>query len=99
MTTASAPQEGLFSNALISDEVKVSFPEGYVVRSLERTDFAKGFLDCLRVLTWVGDLTEQDFYERYDEMDSQGKGPYYLIVIEHDGKIVGTGSLIVEKKL
>ncbi|KIW10588.1 hypothetical protein PV08_11552 [Exophiala spinifera] len=90
--------EGLFPNSLISDEVKASLPEGYTVRSLERTDFAKGFLDCLRVLTWVGDLTEEEFYERYDEMNTQGKGTYYLIVIEYEGRIVGTGSLIVEKK-
>lgn len=91
--------EGLFSNSLISDEVKASFPEGYTVRSLERADLAKGFLDCLRVLTWVGDLTEQEFNDRYDEMNTQGKGTYYLIVIEYENKIVGTGSLIVEKKL
>lgn len=94
-----ASSEGLFSNTLISDEVKTSFPEGYTVRSLERTDFAKGFLDCLRVLTWVGDLTEAEFLERYDEMNTQGKGTYYLIVIEFEGRVVGTASLIVEKKL
>ncbi|KAJ9612755.1 uncharacterized protein PV06_02252 [Exophiala oligosperma] len=93
-----AASKGLFSSTLISDDIKTSFPEGYVARSLERTDFAKGFLDCLRVLTWVGDLTEDEFYERYDEMNTQGKGTYYLIVIEYEGRIVGTGSLIVEKK-
>lgn len=100
MATSQSEPKGLFANTLISDAVKASFPAGYTVRSLERTDFAKGFLDCLRVLTWVGDLSEQDFYERYDEMDAtRGKGPYYLVVIEYEGRIVGTGSLIVEKKL
>lgn len=94
-----ASTEGLYSNSLISDKVKGSLPEGYTVRSLERTDLAKGFLDCLRVLTYVGDLTDEEFYERYDEMNTQGKGTYYLTVIEYEGRIVGTGSLIVEKKL
>ncbi|KAJ9614247.1 Glucosamine-phosphate N-acetyltransferase-like protein [Cladophialophora chaetospira] len=93
-----ATPEGLFPNTLISAEVKASFPKGYTVRALERTDFSKGFLDCLRVLTWVGDLTEEQFHERYDEMNTQGKGTYFLIVIEYEGRIVGTGSLIAEKK-
>ena len=96
--TSTTMGESLYSNSLISDEVKASLPEGYTVRSLERADIAKGFLDCLRVLTWVGDLTEEQFYERYDEM-KQSNGTYYLTVIEHENKIVGTGSLIVEKKL
>lgn len=68
------------------------------MRSLERDDFQKGYLDCLRVLTHVGDLTEEQFHERYDEMVAL-KGTYYLLVIELEGRIVGTGSLIVEKKL
>jgi glucosamine-phosphate N-acetyltransferase len=93
-----ATPKGLFSNTLISPEVISSLPESYTVRSLEREDFAKGYLDCLRVLTHVGDLTVEEFNERYDEMNA-GKGTYYLLVIEHENQIVGTGSLIVEKKL
>jgi glucosamine-phosphate N-acetyltransferase len=50
------------------------------------------------VLTHVGDLTVEQFNERYDEM-KEGRGTYYLLVIEHENRIVGTGSLIVEKKL
>jgi glucosamine-phosphate N-acetyltransferase len=93
-----ATPKGLFSNTLISPEVISSPPESYTVRSLEREDFAKGYLDCLRVLTHVGDLTVEQFNERYDEMNA-GKGTYYLLVIEQEDWIVGTGSLIVEKKL
>ena len=93
-----ATPKGLFSNTLISPEVISSLPDAYTVRSLEREDFAKGYLDCLRVLTHVGDLTVEQFNERYDEMNT-GKGTYYLLVIEHENRIVGTGSLIVEKKL
>jgi glucosamine-phosphate N-acetyltransferase len=68
------------------------------VRPLERDDFQKGYLDCLRVLTHVGDLTEEQFQERYDEMVVL-KGTYYLLVVEFEGRIVGSGSLIVERKL
>jgi glucosamine-phosphate N-acetyltransferase len=47
----------------------------------------------------VGDVTEQEFNERYDFLSTQGKGGYYLLVIEDGGRIVGTGALIVERKL
>ena len=47
----------------------------------------------------VGDITEQEFNERYDFYNGQGKGGYYLLVIEDGGRIVGTGALIVERKL
>jgi len=94
-----ATEQGLFSSSLISPQVVASLPNGYTIRSLERSDFAKGYLDCLRVLTFVGDLTVDQFNERYDEMNTQGKGTYYLLVIEFENRIVGTGSLIIEKKL
>jgi glucosamine-phosphate N-acetyltransferase len=51
------------------------------------------------VLTVVGDITEKEFNERYDFLSGQGKGGYYLLVIEDGGRIVGTGALIVERKL
>lgn len=89
----------LFSAPLISPEVASSLPLGYTLRPLEKADYAKGFLTCLHDLTWTGEQTEEEFSARYDEMDTQGAGPYYYIVIEHEGRIVGTGALIVEKKL
>lgn len=89
----------LFPASLISAEVAASLPDGFTVRPLDRGDYARGFLECLRDLTWMGDLSADDFNERYDEMDSGGRGPYYYVVIEHRGRVVGTGAVIVEKKL
>ncbi|KAK5993085.1 Glucosamine 6-phosphate N-acetyltransferase [Cladobotryum mycophilum] len=88
----------MFPASLISSETAVSLPEGFKIRPLEKGDYAKGFLECLRDLTWMGNLTEAEFNERYDEMSSLGKGPYYYLVIEHQGRVVGTGAVIVEKK-
>ncbi|KFG79569.1 putative glucosamine 6-phosphate N-acetyltransferase [Metarhizium anisopliae] len=88
----------LFPASLISPEVASSLPEGFTIRPLEKGDYAKGFLACLHDLTWTGDQTEHEFNERYDEMDTHGKGPYYYVVIEHAGRIVGTGAVVVEKK-
>ena len=97
LTMASHP--GLFSSDLISPTIAASLPETYTIRALRKDDYAKGFLDCLRVLTTVGDITEEQFGERYDFMNTQGKGAYYLLVIEDGKRVVGTGALIVEKKL
>ncbi|KAH6609139.1 acyl- n-acyltransferase [Trichoderma cornu-damae] len=91
-------QSPIFPASLLSSEAAAALPEGFAIRPLERGDYAKGFLECLRDLTWMDNLTEQAFNERYDEMDTGGKGPYYYLVIEHESQIVGTGAVIVEKK-
>lgn len=92
----------LFSQDLISPTVASALPEGYSVRPLAKSDYNAGFLDVLRVLTTVGDISEQDFQSRFEEMKNGGlgKGGYHILVILNgEGKIVGTGALIVEKKL
>jgi glucosamine-phosphate N-acetyltransferase len=49
----------LFSASLVSPDAIADLPEGYTCRPLQRSDYAKGFLDVLRVLTTVGDVTEE----------------------------------------
>ncbi|KAF5023657.1 hypothetical protein F66182_4277 [Fusarium sp. NRRL 66182] len=93
-------QEGIFSADLLSSEVKAALPEGYTLRALRKSDFDSGFLDCLRVLTTVGDVTEADFAKQYDDMAAAGS--YYIIIIEDTTRgekpVVGTGALITERK-
>jgi glucosamine-phosphate N-acetyltransferase len=93
--------QGLFSADLISPEVSAALPEGYRLRALRRGDFTSGFLDCLRVLTTVGEFSEEQFAKQYEAMATQGG--YYIVVIEDTNKeganVVGTGALIVERKL
>lgn len=55
VTDATSP---LFSPELVSPEVLAALPEGYKCRPLQRADYHNGFLDVLRVLTTVGDVTE-----------------------------------------
>lgn len=93
-----ADREPLFSPSLLSKEVVSSLPAGFSIRPLRREDFKKGYLDCLRVLTWVGDLTEEEWNSRFDEM-ARATGTYYLLALEHENRVVGTGSLVVERKL
>jgi glucosamine-phosphate N-acetyltransferase len=88
----------LFSDSLIPESVSSGLPEGYTLRALRRSDYDIGFLDCLRVLTVVGDVTKEAWTERFEWMIKQ-EG-YYIIVIEDTSRnlIVGTGAVIVEKK-
>lgn len=97
MSASISPAE-LFPASTIPADASNAFPEGYQLRPLRRDDYAAGFLDCLRVLTWVGDLTEAEYHERYDDMASSN-GTYFYLVIEHEGRAVGTGALVAEKKL
>ncbi|KAI1809908.1 acyl-CoA N-acyltransferase [Poronia punctata] len=92
-----AGSQSLFSVSLISVGIMNSLPDGYAIRPLFRDDYGKGFYDCLRVLTWVGDPTEAEFLARFDEMVA-AKGTYFFVVIEYQARIVGTGCVVVEKK-
>lgn len=92
--------KGLFSADLISPDVAAALPKGYVCRPMRKSDFKAGFLDCLRVLTTVGDITEEQFNERWDWMAAQN-GSYYVLVIEDTAtcKVIATGALLIERKL
>lgn len=111
----SSTSNSLFSCALISPQVLSALPENYSIRPLERTDFEQGFLDVLRVLTQVGDITQEEFEQRFDEMKgstsdvqsatvagtmrANAGGYHILVILDAEKKIVGTGALIVERKL
>ncbi|EPE04086.1 glucosamine 6-phosphate n-acetyltransferase [Ophiostoma piceae UAMH 11346] len=89
----------LFGEDLVSPDVAAILPGGYILRSLRASDYSTGFLDCLRVLTTVGDISEAAFAERFDFFVRQ-QGTYYVLVIEDTAtsRVVGTGALVVERK-
>lgn len=93
-----ADQE-LFSRDLICPEVSAALPEGYVIRPLRRGDYKTGFLDCLRILTTVGNISEDQFNERWDWMAAQN-GTYFVLVIEDTAtsRVIATGALLLERK-
>ena len=89
----------LFSASLISPAVTSDLPEKYTMRPLQRSDYRAGVLDVLKVLTTVGDVSEQAWIERYDWMAKRGDEYYILVVCDGEGKVVGTGCVVVERKL
>lgn len=93
----------LFPSSLISREIQAIFPDGYTLRPLRRSDYHRGHLDVLRCLTHVGDIPESAWTERFDWMKGCS-GTYYTVVIvdrsrEDSKSIIGTGTLVAEKKL
>lgn len=91
-------EEGLFSASYISPEVVSLLPENYTLRPLRRSDYQNGFLDVLSVLTKVGEFTPELWNERYDWMAKRNDEYYILVICDGTGRVVGTGSLIVERK-
>ncbi|ERF70171.1 Glucosamine 6-phosphate N-acetyltransferase [Endocarpon pusillum Z07020] len=88
----------LFSSSLISAEVSSRLPEGYSIRPLRRSDYNGGFLPTLKVLTTVGDISEEAFTTRYDFMATRNDTYYILVVCDENNTVVGTGAVVVERK-
>jgi len=97
-TNGTSSDELLFSSDLISPDVLEALPEGYTCRPIKRSDYHNGFLDVLRVLTTVGEISEEAFNERYDWMRQRNDAYFLLCILDGTEKIVGTGALIVERK-
>jgi glucosamine-phosphate N-acetyltransferase len=89
----------LFPVSLIPSSASTSLPENYILRPLQRSDYSRGFLTCLTDLTWIGEISQSAFEERYDWMATKGKEWYYCIVIDDGERIVATATMIVERKL
>lgn len=88
----------LFPSSLISPEVLSAIPTDYTIRPIRRSDYNRGYLDVLRVLTTVGDVSEEDWNRRYDWICSRADEYFLLVICDGADRVVGTGSLIVERK-
>lgn len=96
----------LFPASLLSSATSSSsLPESYTLRPLQESDYHAGFLDVLSVLTTVGEISEERWHERYEWMQKRNAsedehgGEYFILVIADGQKVVGTGTLVVERKL
>lgn len=69
------------------------------VRRLEIEDKSKGFIELLQQLSVCDSVSDKDFEERFLELRRYGDD-HVICVIEDEesGRIVGTGSVFIEKK-
>jgi glucosamine-phosphate N-acetyltransferase len=89
----------LFSKTLISQTVQSQLSPGFIVRPLCSTDYEKGFLSTLGMLTQVGQMSNKDFQSRFDYFKLHNH-EYFTIVIEDVAKkvIVAAGTIFIERK-
>lgn len=76
----------------------MALPEGYKFRKLELADYENNYLETLKALTVVGDVSSQAFDAIFSEWSAY-PSIYHPHVITNDrGMVVATGMLLVEKK-
>ena len=66
-------------------------------RFLEKNDFNKGYVDLLKQLTNVGDITLESFNIQYDYIMTNKY--HYIFVLEENKKIIASGTLLIEPKI
>lgn len=98
--------ETLIPSSIITPSIQSLLPDGYTFRTLRRSDYKLGHLDVLADLAHIGDISEEEWTERFDFL-AKCEGTYFVLVIVEAGddenreekRIVGTGTLLVERKL
>ena len=85
-------------NSNVLERLSLSHVEGCVIRSLRSGDYDRGFLQLLAQLTEVGNISKEQFLNRFHLMKNAGS--YHIIVIEDtsSGKIIATATLVIEQK-
>ncbi len=66
------------------------------IRSLKKSDNKKHFCNLLSQLTYTGNISEEQFLEKYYRIKSNQN--YYICVIEIDKNIIAAGTLFIEDK-
>lgn len=73
-------------------------PPSYNIRKLREDDYDNGYLDVLSQLTTVGPITREDFSKQLKLMQSLNDCYHTLVITNSDGRVVASGSLVIEHK-
>ncbi|KAK7103759.1 glucosamine 6-phosphate N-acetyltransferase-like [Littorina saxatilis] len=73
--------------------------DGLVLRPLALADYHNGYLQLLKQLTKVGEVSQEQYEDRFNKMKACAD-TYYIVVIEDKstGQVIGSASLIKEQK-
>lgn len=89
----------IFSPDLISSQVKSQLHPDVHIRPLASTDYRRGHLSVLSVLSVVTDPGEPAWVAQFNAMRASPKTYYPIVIVsKHTDKIVGVGSIIIERK-
>ncbi|KAF4629067.1 hypothetical protein G7Y89_g9082 [Cudoniella acicularis] len=101
MTATTTTPTPIFPPTLVSPKTHTSLPTGYTCRPLQSSDYNHGHLDVLRDLVQVGNISEEQWKTQFETL-RKCNGTYFVLVIvdsaEEEGRIVATGTLVVERK-
>ncbi|KZV71094.1 acyl-CoA N-acyltransferase [Peniophora sp. CONT] len=91
--------ELLFPAEIIPQSVKDALPSDLYMRPLASTDFHRGHLDVLSVLTVVGSPAEAAYRSQFAYLKSTPSTYYTLVIIDKNSdRVVGVGSVFMEHK-
>ncbi|OJA09733.1 hypothetical protein AZE42_06855, partial [Rhizopogon vesiculosus] len=89
----------LFPQELISPEVSVQLPSDLQIRPLASTDYKRGHLDILSVLSVVNDLGEAAWVNQFHAMRATPRIYYSIVILDKTSdKIVAVGTAFIERK-
>lgn len=74
-------------------------PPGYIFRPLKKSDYTNQYIETLKVLTVVGDISEAEFDDLYEHWLTLPDIYKPHVITNDHGSVVSTGMLFVEKKL
>lgn len=89
----------LFDAQLIPRSVTSQLPSGYRMRPLVSSDYDRGVLDVLKVLTVVGNISRSQFVDQFNYWKSKKDMYHTLVVLNEQDRVVGCGTVLVESKL
>jgi len=89
----------LFDSSLISPEVKSQLHEDLHIRPLASTDYSRGHLSVLSVLTVVSDPGEDAWKAQFTAMRNTPRTYYQIVIVSKaTDTIVGAGCVFIERK-
>ncbi|KAG5645367.1 hypothetical protein DXG03_006320 [Asterophora parasitica] len=89
----------LFSPELISQEVRNAMHPDVHIRPLASTDYRRGHLEVLSVLTATTDPGEGAWVSHFEALRAAPRTYYTLVIIDkHSDQVVGVGTVFLERK-
>jgi len=91
--------ELLFDPKLIPSDVKDALPNHLHIRPLSLTDYERGHLYVLSVLTQTPDVGASAWGSTFKLMSSIPNTYYILVIVDKENdRVVGAGSVFMERK-
>jgi len=89
----------LFSEELIPQHVMEELPEGLHMRPLSLTDYHRGHLSVLSVLTETPDVGPDAWATRFNDLRDTSRTYYIVVVVSREtDRIVASGGVFIERK-